>query len=158
MNADITIRPATLEDLPVILHHRREMFRSMQCDPAVLESLELAVEKYFKNVFEAGRFHGWLAVNGDGKIVGGGGIVDVAFPPSPFAPDATRPEIINVYVEPQYRHRGIARRLIQVMVDWCRARGATLVQLTASDDGRPLYTSMGFEPTREMKLRLKQQL
>ena len=40
------------------------------------------------------------------------------------------------------------------MIDWCRARGFTFVGLHASDEGRPLYASMGFEPTPEMKLRI----
>jgi len=156
MNADITIRTATVEDVPLFLHHRREMFRAMgYTDPAVLEGLEGLAEQYFQEGFEKGIFHGWLAINPLGTVVGGGGVAAVALPPGPYSPTPTRPEILNVYVEPAYRRRGIARRLMEVMVDWCRARGFASVYLHASDEGRPLYTSMGFEPTPEMNLRFK---
>lgn len=153
---DIAIRTATLEDLPIILHHRREMFRAMgYTDPAVLEPLEPLAEQYFQEAFRKGTFHGWLAVDAAGTVVGGGGVADLTLPPGPFAPTPTRPEILNVYVEPAYRRQGIARRLMEVMIDWCRAQGFAFVGLHASDEGRPLYASMGSEPTPEMKLRIK---
>jgi hypothetical protein len=40
------------------------------------------------------------------------------------------------------------------MVEWCRAQGFHSVRLAASDAGRPLYQSLGFNPTHEMKLEL----
>ncbi len=156
MMAEISIRPATIEDVPAILHHRREMFRSMgYTDARILEPLEPIAERYFVEAFKAGTFRGWMAVEPGGKIVGGGGIADYTLPPGPFAPRATRQEIINVYVEPEFRRRGIARRLMEVMIEWCRVRGYASVYLHASDEGRPLYTSLGFAPTPEMRLSLK---
>jgi hypothetical protein len=41
------------------------------------------------------------------------------------------------------------------MVAWCRAQGYAGVSLHATDEGRPLYESMGFAPTNEMRLRLR---
>jgi hypothetical protein len=41
------------------------------------------------------------------------------------------------------------------MIDWCRTQGFMNVTLHASDKGRPLYESLGFEPTNEMRLDLR---
>jgi len=57
-----------------------------------------------------------------------------------------------MYTEPEYRRQGLARRLMEAMVAWCRAERMTSVYLHASDDGRALYESLGFTPTNEMRL------
>jgi len=41
------------------------------------------------------------------------------------------------------------------MIAWCRRQNFASVFLHASKDGRPLYDSLGFEPTNEMKLKLR---
>ena len=47
---------------------------------------------------------------------------------------------------PEARRHGIAKRLVQAMIDWCRKEGFSSVSLHASDAGRPLYASLGFQP------------
>jgi len=156
MQTAIIVRSATLEDLPILLHHRREMFRDMGYrDQSDLDSLEALAERYFRQALQSETYHGWLALDPEGTIIGGGGVADVILPAGPHTPTLTRPEILNVYVEPEYRRRGIARQLMGVIIDWCRARGDLSIFLHASDKGRYLYSSMGFEPSNEMMLRLK---
>ena len=65
-----------------------------------------------------------------------------------------RAYILNMYTEPEYRGRGIARRIMQAILNRCCVEGFGLVSLHASAQGRPLYESLGFEPTNEMRLRL----
>ena len=59
-----------------------------------------------------------------------------------------------MYTEPEYRKRGIARRIMNAILECCRAEGFHSVSLHASEFGRPLYVSMGFELTNEMRLKL----
>jgi GNAT superfamily N-acetyltransferase len=59
-------------------------------------------------------------------------------------------------VYPDFRRKGIARDLMKIMIDWCRTEGFAAVYLHASKDGRPLYEALGFEPTTEMRLKLKE--
>lgn len=63
--------------------------------------------------------------------------------------------ILNMYVEKSYRRRGIARALMEKMIDWCRSEGFTQVCLHASNEGRPLYETLGFKPTTELRLDLE---
>jgi len=59
--------------------------------------------------------------------------------------------VVNVYTEPEWRGRGIARALMKVLMEWAAGQGADRLVLHASDAGRPLYQSLGFEPTNEMR-------
>ena len=61
---------------------------------------------------------------------------------------------MNVYTEPRYRKRGLARRLMATVMDWCREQGLRTLILHASDEARPLYQSLGFRPTNEMSIKL----
>jgi predicted acetyltransferase len=63
--------------------------------------------------------------------------------------------IINIYTEPKVRRRGLARRLMLLMIQWLKEQGFSSVVLHASHAGRPLYEKLGFVPTNEMRLRLK---
>jgi GNAT superfamily N-acetyltransferase len=59
-----------------------------------------------------------------------------------------------MFTEPEYRRRGLARLLLEEMVKWCRRESFPVVTLHASDEGRPVYTAMGFVPSNEMRLHL----
>ena len=61
--------------------------------------------------------------------------------------------ILNVYTEPEFRKRGIARQVMVTILKWLKQRGFRGVNLHASAEGRPLYEELGFEATNEMRLR-----
>ena len=63
--------------------------------------------------------------------------------------------LVNVFVEPDYRRRGIARVLVETALDWCRGEGTRVITLHASDEGRHLYESLGFYLTNEMRCVIK---
>ncbi len=100
-----------------------------------------------------GSYRGWL-VEVAGQVVAGGGVQLVPFPPSPTNPASHRAFVINIYTEPEFRRRGLARQIMEAILAWCRAQGFASVSLHASHDGRALYESLGFKPTNEMRLML----
>jgi GNAT superfamily N-acetyltransferase len=51
--------------------------------------------------------------------------------------------------------RGIARRIMQAMLQWLAEQGIQRVTLHATDVGRSLYEALGFEESNEMRLRLE---
>lgn len=59
-----------------------------------------------------------------------------------------------VYVQPAYRRRGIATRLMELAIAWSREHDCLSLRLRASEDGRPLYEGLGFHAGREMELPL----
>ena len=44
---------------------------------------------------------------------------------------------------------------MQTIIGWCQREGFNRVTLHASDQGRRLYESLGFEPSNEMRLHLR---
>jgi GNAT superfamily N-acetyltransferase len=102
-----------------------------------------------------GSFRAWLA-EVDGKVVGGGGVFVTSWLSHPGDYICRKVTVLNVYIDPEYRRRGIARQTMEVIVEWCRKEGFADIFLHASHEGRPLYEGLGFQPGNEMRLRLKQ--
>lgn len=149
------LRQATVADLETVLHHRRQMFQDMgQTDPAALDRMVETTRPLLRDWLAGGAYRGWLAVAEEGSVAGGGGVLVSPWLSNPWTCDPRLAMILNVYVEPEHRRRGIAGALMERMVEWCRAQGFRSVSLHASDEGRPLYEKLGFKPTNEMRFDL----
>jgi len=156
MLQEIVIREAQPEDIAEIVLHRRRMYEDMgERDATALDAMQVSTAAFLETAIPAGLFRGWLAETRAGRVVAGGGIMIVPWLSRPSDPEPRRAWILNVYTSPEYRRLGIARRLMQTMIAWCRRAGFQSVALHASADGRPLYESLGFKPTEEMKLLLE---
>ena len=88
-------------------------------------------------------FHSWVAED-DGRCVG---IVSAIVSDAPPRPEELRDldaYIINMHVDATHRSRGIGRLLVDACLAECEAMGVRRFTLNATDDGRPLYESVGF--------------
>jgi GNAT superfamily N-acetyltransferase len=149
----ITIRAATLADIPILRRHRRLMWWDMgRRDETALDLMESAAHEYFAVALRDGSYRGFLAVDAHQEVIGGGGIVISDWPGVLGQRQPKRAMILNLYVERQHRRRGIAYELMKEMIAWCQTNGFLGVSLRASDEGRPLYERLGFRPTNEMRL------
>jgi len=152
--AEITIRNAEPGDSAIILHHRREMFRDM--GEGTVEELDRMVEvagPWLARALADGSYRHWLALDGSGRAVGGGGVLPCPWPANPKDPCTERAVILNMYTEPEFRKRGIARQIMLAILAWLKEQGLRSVNLHASSEGRPLYEKLGFENTNEMRLK-----
>src|SRR5437016_2890200 len=106
------IRVATVADVDVILHHRRSMFADMgDGDEVGRDAMAATARPFIEAALEDGSYRGWLA-EVDGRVVAGGGVAIVGFQPTPFDPRPRRAWILNVYTEPAFRRRGLARQVM----------------------------------------------
>jgi GNAT superfamily N-acetyltransferase len=153
---EIRIRPATVDDVGLILHQRTAMFSDIgHQDASRMAMMRASSEAFLLKGLVDGTYRGWLAAVGDGRVVAGGGIAIIPWSGSPDDPAPRRGWILNIYTEPGFRHRGIARQIMETIVAWCRGEGFHAVSLHASKFGRPLYERMGFQQTNEMRLYLE---
>jgi GNAT superfamily N-acetyltransferase len=153
MDPVFRIRDGTLADIPVITRHRLGMMLEMRLTtPDQCAAYDPEFRTFAQREIAAGNFNSFLAAMETGQVVGGGAVYVVSWPGNPYDRLQKRAFILNVFTEPEFRRRGIARALVGAMVDWCRAHGFHSVRLLASEAGHPLYQSMGFFPTHEMKL------
>lgn len=156
MSDEVTVRQATVADVPDLVRLRRQMFEAMGFDdPAQLDIADAVVAAYFAEAVPAGRFHGWLAVTSAGVAAGSGGVVVDQHPPGPSNLSGQIGYIMNVVTAPRYRCQGIARRIMQVMLKWLAEQGIQRVTLHTTDMGRSLYEEVGFVDSNEMRLRLR---
>ena len=149
------IRIAKATDIAALVAHRKEMFEEIGiADKRRIAAMTKAFKSWLRREMAAGRYKTWLAVDSGGEIAAGAGLWITGWPPVPYDTTSHRGYVLNVYTQPAHRRRGLARSLMKALLSWCRKRGFRVITLHASDAGRPLYESLGFEPTREMRLRL----
>jgi GNAT superfamily N-acetyltransferase len=156
--AQYTIRQATVRDAPVIARHRVGMFRDMGQVPTdvlattLLETSSVAIDALLRG----GSYVGWFAIDESDRVLAGAGAQVL-----PQLPRISHDEVsvdngalllvLNVYTEPAFRGMGIARALMNTLMDWAKVEGFDRVLLHAADAGRPLYQSLGFVPTNHMR-------
>lgn len=87
---------------------------------------------------------GWLAVSAGGIVVAGAGLWLMDWPPHMVGSGTRRGNILNVYTQPEFRHKGLARWLVEAALHYCKTNEVDLVILHASQEGRWLYESLGF--------------
>jgi GNAT superfamily N-acetyltransferase len=153
-----SIRQATVNDAAIIARHRVEMFRDMGQVPtdALATALLEASTAALGVLLREGSYVGWLAIADPDRVIAGAGAhVHLQLPRISHdgiaVTTAPAPLVVNVYTEPDFRGMGIARALMNVLLEWATTQGCDRVVLHASDAGRPLYESLGFAPTNEMR-------
>jgi GNAT superfamily N-acetyltransferase len=151
----ILIRDATRDDIPEILRQRRRMYEDMgHRDSPALDAMCSVSAGYLAKAMGDGSFRAWLAVASE-RTVGCAAVILSPWLAHPYDLECRRATILNVYTDPEFRRRGIGRRLMQKAIEWCRREGLAGVTLHSSDDGRHLYESLGFEASNEMRLKLR---
>ena len=126
------IRLAGVFDAARIASHRARMFQDMGLVPeALFENYRSKCEIGIREMLETGEYFGWLASPNDNpdQIVGGAGVQLRRTLPHPVGEphgeitiaDGRHAIIINVFTEPEWRRRGVARLLMNEII----ALGAT---------------------------------
>ena len=54
-------------------------------------------------------------------------------------------EVLNVYTEPEYRGQGLCTTLIKELITSAKELGLARIDLSATDQGFPIYQKCGFE-------------
>ncbi len=106
--------------------------------------LRSALKDYYNRHLADGTFVSWLAMEGN-KIIGTSGMSFVEKPPYFGCPTGKLGLLSSMYTDPAYRRRGIAKELLNRVVEEARSYGCGAVHITASDMGVRLYTAYGFK-------------
>ena len=154
----VTTRPVSLGDLDLICRHREEMFRASNA-PARSDEVLGAMTRSFRVWIEPrlrdGSYFGYIAEE-DGAVVAGIGLMIIDWPPHPSHPNEDkRGYVLNVFVEPSCRKRGLATMLMRLGEAEIVRRGVSCAILHATRMGRPLYEQTGWTQTVEMSKQLK---
>lgn len=123
----------TLREKPELMEYAAEWFHGKWGVPK--EAYLECMEAYLKNETE----YGWyLCFDGD-RIVGGMGVIENDF----HDRKDLSPNVCAVYTEEEYRCKGIAGRLLNMVVNDLRLKGITPVYLVTDHTG--FYERYGWE-------------
>jgi len=150
-----SIRLATPADAATIVAHRRAMFQDMGItDRAALDAMDERFAEWLTGSLARGEYRGWFLTDAASAVVAGAGLWLQDNPATPRDQSPRRGYVMNVYTCSDYRRQGLARRLMDALLDWCRDQGIRTVVLHSSDAARTLYESIGFHQTDEMRMLL----
>lgn len=127
------------------------MFASMP-NPnfSVFDTMSRTFELWVRERIAEGKYLGWI-MEESGAAVASAGLLILDWPPHPLDPAGSqRGYVFNIFVEPEFRRRGVAHQLLERCMAEARRRGIRVVTLHASDEGTHLYEGFGFHPTNEM--------
>ena len=143
-------RPVTIHDLELICAHRELMFHEAGRAQADLDLMRDAFCAWLAPRLADGRYFGFIAEE-DGLPIAGIGLMIIDWPPHPSHPmEDRRGYVLNLFVMPDWRGEGIAKRLMAVAEDNFTQRGISYAILHATETGRPLYERTGWVRTTEM--------
>ncbi len=140
-------RKADSADIGILMELRTEMLRKVNSLPdehSFTDELITHSREYFLN----GDQTTCIALD-NGIAVACASISYIDIMPTFSHPTGKRAFIMNVYTKDEYRRRGIARKLVTMLIDEARKRGVTEIGLNATDSGRPLYEALGFGASDE---------
>ena len=143
----IEYRIATDNDIELMMRSRLEMLRvvnNLSDDYEYSEDIVNNSREYFLN----GDQTTVLALDGD-KVIGCASMSYITIMPTFSHPTGKRAHLMNVYTNPSYRRQGIARKMVNMLIDDAWSKGATEISLDATKLGRPLYESLGFIDSNE---------
>ena len=140
-------RIATAKDIDLLMSSRLEMLKVVNDLPQDYQYDDVIVKEsrdYFLN-----GDHITVLVIDNGEVIGCASMSFIRIMPTFSHPTGKRAHLMNVYTRSEYRRQGIARKMVEILIDETWKRGATEISLDATTMGRPLYESLGFKPTTE---------
>lgn len=139
---EIVVRKAEKSDIELMMKVRLEMLRVVNnlSDEYVYDQVLVTQSRKY---FEDGDQTTVLAFDGE-EVIGCASMSYIWIMPTFSHPSGKRAHLMNVYTRCEYRGHGIAKKMVQMLIDEARDKGATEISLDATEMGRPLYEALGF--------------
>lgn len=108
-----------------------------------MQYLQEALPQYFRNHLNRDLLI--YVVREAEEIVTCAFLLIVEKPMSPMFITGKTGTVLNVYTRPEYRKKGYAKQLMNVLLKDAKINELSVVELKATEDGYHLYQSVGFE-------------
>ena len=143
-------RRAGSHDRELLTRLRLEVLRAANGleEDVDLSRTELESRCYYETCFLEDSHAAWLVFDGE-EVVGTGAVSFYQVMPTYHNPSGKKAYIMNMYTHPDYRRRGIAYRVLELLTAEAEMRQIDAVTLEATAAGRPLYEAFGFTAMRD---------
>lgn len=151
----MVVRKASIEDLDALYENRMHFTQIMRnYEITLTEEFKQNSYAYMKEHIANDTFAAWI-IEEDGIVASTAMVSYYQKMPMVSNPSGICGYILNVYTHPDYRRKGYASLLLQTIIDDAKERNVGVLNLLASDMGRPVYEKLGFLPlTNDMSYRL----
>lgn len=151
------IRRAEPHDARKLSALRAALFREIGqvLDDAEAPQFHSDCARAFAKSIEHGQCQAWLAEDASGAAVACLAMLVLPRLPTPTRRETIEGYLLNVYTQPEWRKRGVARALVAAAIVHARDHGFARIRLHATEAGRTVYSSQGFASrVDEMELKL----
>ncbi|MDQ2728209.1 MAG: GNAT family N-acetyltransferase [Actinomycetota bacterium] len=140
----IVVRPALLTDSDEVMHLAGLMYEAMGVDASGAAWRSAGTDALASRLGHDAAVYVAEHPGAPGRLVAcGGGTISVRLP-GPHNPHPASGYIQWISTDPEWRSRGLARRIMVALLDWYDRKGVRSVELHATATGEPLYCSLGF--------------
>ena len=151
MGRKFRIRKASLRDVSILVHQRREMWKAMGCrNSRILEQMDLQYLRWLRSRMRKGTVTGWIAEDLARNAIGGA-CLWLRPPARPPPHNEVNPYLTSMFVEQDFRRKGAGSLIVREAIKWCKAHGYKSIFLNPSRTGRRFYMNLGFKRTWEMQ-------
>ena len=138
----MTYRIATIADCDELTRLRMAMRKEL--DEGFQEEPLLSLTRDFFKRNIPNRRHVAFVCEDEGKLVADVGLTLFEMMPTTKFSNGKVARLMNMYVAPQYRRRGIAKRLLELSVEYASENNYARIMLNPSAMGKQLYLNFGF--------------
>lgn len=129
-------------DIAALLAWREEVISTVFEQRPSRELMD-ANRRYYEEHMPDGS-HFTIVATADGDECGCGAVCFTDEMPSPDNPSGRCAYLMNIYVRDAYRSHGVAHHIVGRLIAEALDRGCGKIYLETTDDGRPVYESLGF--------------
>ena len=136
------IRKANKSDIDILMDVRLEMLRVVNNMTEDADFDKVLVDSS-REYFLKGEQTTVIAIDG-GKTIGCASLSYITIMPTYDHPTGKRAHLMNVYTNKYYRRQGIGKKMVTMLIEEAREKGCTEISLDATEQGRFLYSQLGF--------------
>lgn len=140
---------ASVEDIPTLVQHHRRMFeeirksKNLAMDKQKLNEMDISYRDKLNNEIKNGICKAWVIKEKD-QIIASGAISITSMVPNPDDSSYYIGYLHSVFTENEFRKRGLAEKVVNGILDYCKSNNINRVLLNASEAGRSVYEKIGF--------------
>ena len=153
MENEFVYKRATVEDIADLVLSRLQVLKTVfhLNETANMEQIKEASLAYYKEALANETHTAYLVYDGE-SVIGAGGICYYEVMPMPYNTSGKRAYIMNMYTAEQYRRRGIAGKVLDLLLADAKQKGVLQVSLSATELGKPVYKKRGFFANKDAML------
>lgn len=140
----MNIRKATNKDIEVLIQLRIDY---LLADKGSLSKNEkILIQSQLKAYYPKHINHDFIAILAEinNEVVSTAFLAISEKPANTYFITGKTGTLLNVFTYPDYRRMGLATSVIRAIIDEAKKLGVSSIDLSATEDGKPLYEKLGF--------------